>query len=161
MVTLAGLVTTGVLLAASVEAWRPVFALSHLAALFALLPLGLVLVATHYSAARAEVGSALGGLRLLLATHRVEVALTVLAFLGVAVTLSQFDGGVREVRRVANVVTVASVVALVVRYLRSGSPRVPEPQSTPPLAARPEDEISPELSSDVLMQERARWDLRR
>lgn len=121
MVTLVGLVATGMLLAGGAEAWRPVFALSHLAALLALVPLGVVLVATHYSTARAEAAGPLGGLRLLFAKHRLEVALVALAFAGVAITLWQFEG-LREVRRVSNVVTVASVVTLVVRYLRSGSP---------------------------------------
>lgn len=120
MVTLAGLAITGILLATGAEAWRPLFALSHLAALLALVPLGVALIATHYSAARRETSNALSGLRRLIATHRLEVALTALAFLGVAVTLSQFDGGVREVRRVSNLVTVMAVLALIVRYLRSG-----------------------------------------
>ena len=119
-VTLVGLVATAVLLASGADAWRPAFALSHLAALLALLPLGIVLVATHYSAARAKAGSALAAVRMLIAAHRLEATLTALAFLGVAITLSQFDGGVREVRRMSNLVTVAAVLALVVRYLRSG-----------------------------------------
>ena len=115
--TLAGLATTGVLLAARAEAWRSVFALSHLAALLALVPLGVVLVATHYVASRRTTRGPFIAAVWLVGTHRLETALTLLAFLGVAITLWQFDG-MREVRQASNAVTVAAVVALVGRYLR-------------------------------------------
>lgn len=107
--TLMALASTGILLFAEGNAWRVMFVITHLAALLALLPLGVVLVLRAYQHD--------GGLVAMAVRHPLIVAL--LACLAVTVTLSllNFEGD-REVRRIANLTTVAIVLALVVRYLR-------------------------------------------
>lgn len=116
---LVALAATGAALALGVEAWRAPFVLAHLLALVALLPLGIALVVAALRAGHAERGTPTGALSAMIARFPVDTVLVVLALLGVAVTLSQFDGGVRTVRSAANVVTVGAVVALVARYLRA------------------------------------------
>ena len=107
--TLMALASTGILLFAEGNAWRVLFVVSHLAALLALVPLGIVLVLRAYQHE--------GGLLAMAARHPLVGAL--LACLAVTVTLSllNFEGD-REVRRIANLTTVAIILALVVRYLR-------------------------------------------
>jgi hypothetical protein len=90
---LALLAATAVLLALDVEAWRPVFAFAHLAALIALAPLGVW------------------------RRHREVVVLLVVVTITVAVSLMNFQDGIRWLRRVANLTTVALVLVLVARYL--------------------------------------------
>lgn len=107
--TLMALASTGVLLFAEGSAWRVMFVITHLAALLALLPLGVVLVLRAYQHD--------GGLVAMAVRHPLIGAL--LACLAVTVTLSllNFEGD-RDVRRIANLTTVAIVLVLVVRYLR-------------------------------------------
>lgn len=107
--TVMALGSTGILLLAEGNAWRVMFVITHLAALLALLPLGIVLVLRAY---RHE-----GGLLAMAARHPLVGAL--LACLAVTVTMSLLNfQGDREVRRIANLTTVAIVLVLVVRYLR-------------------------------------------
>lgn len=107
--TLMALASTGILLLAEGSAWRVMFVIAHLAGLLALVPLGVVLILRAY---RHE-----GGLAAMAARHPLVGGL--LACLAVTVTLSllNFEGD-REVRRIANLTTVAIVAVLVVRYLR-------------------------------------------
>jgi hypothetical protein len=101
-------VTIGMLLAGS-EGWRAPFGLAHLAALAALLPLGVALIAHTYREA--------GGLGPMLSRHgRVVIVLALIA-VSVTVTLVEFDGN-RDVRRVSNFTTVGLVLLLIARYLR-------------------------------------------
>lgn len=108
-VTLGLLALTAALLAAGASAWRPTFVLAHLAALIALAPLGAVLV---WRAARQE-----GGLLPAVRRHRFATALVGLAFVAIAVSLLNFEDGIRWLRRVANLTTVSVVLVLVARYL--------------------------------------------
>lgn len=107
--TLAVLAVTGVLLVTDVEAWWVPFVVAHLMALAALLPLALVLVvwATRESGSPAAL------------VRRYPLAAALVAALAVTVTLSlmNFEGN-REVRRAANLSSVALILVLVVRYLR-------------------------------------------
>ncbi|MBM4410959.1 MAG: hypothetical protein FJ037_06515 [Chloroflexi bacterium] len=106
--TVMALISTGILLFAEGNAWRVMFVITHLAALLALLPLGVVLVLRAY---RHD-----GGLVAMTARHPLVGAL--LACLAVTVTMSLLNfQGDREIRRIANLTTVAIVLALVVRYL--------------------------------------------
>lgn len=89
--------------------WRPVFSASHLTALIALVPLGLVLVAQAYREA--------GSVGAMLSRHaRVAIVLALIA-VSVAITLIEFDGN-RTVRRVSNYTTVALIALLLVHYFR-------------------------------------------
>ena len=108
------LLATAGLLAAGIEAWRGVFALAHLVAVVALLPLGgaLVVHAFREAAARGEPG-----LPALLRRHRVVAVLLVVMAITVALSLANFEGGSRVLRRIANLTTVAIVLILVWRYL--------------------------------------------
>lgn len=106
---LALLLTTAGLLVVEIEAWRAVFALAHLAALIALLPLGVALVAR---AVREE-----GGLVAAARMHRGVTVLLAVAAVAVVLSLANFEGGNRDLRRVANLTTVAIAVVLVWRYL--------------------------------------------
>lgn len=118
VVALSALAATAAMLVLRLEAWRVPFVAAHLAALLALLPLGIALVVSTY---RAQIRAGHGGLAAVGATlthDRVATALMLLTFVTAAVSLSQFEGGVRDVRTVANLVTVSVVAVLVVRYLR-------------------------------------------
>lgn len=116
---LSALAATAVALALGNDGWRVPFVLAHLLALVALLPLGVAIVVGALRAGVAERGSASGAVRAVAARYPVATTLVVVAVLSVAVTLSQFDGGARAARTVANMVTVGAVLALVVRYLRA------------------------------------------
>lgn len=109
---LAVLAVTGILLLAGVEAWWVPFVLAHLMALVALLPLALVLLVK----AMREAGPAA-------TVRRYPLATALVAALAVTLTLSlmNFEGN-REVRRVANLGSVALILVLVVRYLRWARP---------------------------------------
>jgi len=109
---LAVLAVTGILLLAGVEAWWVPFVLAHLMALVALLPLALVLLVQ----AMREAGPAA-------TVRRYPLATALVAALAVTLTLSlmNFEGN-REVRRVANLGSVALILVLVVRYLRWARP---------------------------------------
>lgn len=106
--TVMALISTGILLFAEGNAWRVMFVITHLAALLALLPLGVVLVLRAY---RHD-----GGLAAMATRHPLVGALLVCLAVTVAMSLLNFEGD-REVRRIANLTTVAIVLALVVRYL--------------------------------------------
>ncbi len=111
---LALLLATVGLVAADVEAWRGVFALAHLAALVALLPLGVALVVHAFRSASAD-GE--GGLVSVLRRHRLVAALLAITLVAVVLSLANFEDGSRLVRRTANFTTVGIVVVLVWRYL--------------------------------------------
>ncbi len=105
------LILTAGALAADREWWRTPFVAAHLAALVALLPLGLVLAVD----ATRRAGSAAALLR----RHRGTVLLLAVSVVTVAVSLTNFEGGSRIARRVANLTTVAIVLVLIARYLRA------------------------------------------
>ena len=100
---------TGVLLFAEGNAWRVIFVVAHLAALLALLPLGVVLVLRAYHQS--------GGLTSMVARYPIVSVLLVCLFVTIVASLLNFDGN-REARRVANLASVALILVLVVRYLR-------------------------------------------
>jgi uncharacterized membrane protein YidH (DUF202 family) len=111
---LALLLATVGLLVADVEAWRGVFALAHLAALAALLPLGIALVTHAFREASAD-GE--GGLVSVLRRHRLVAVLLAITVVTVVLSLANFEDGSRLVRRTANFTTVGIVLVLVWRYL--------------------------------------------
>jgi hypothetical protein len=113
---LLALPAAGAMLALRLEAWRAPFVLAHLCALLALVPLGVVLVARTFARYREERGSVPGAVRGTLAHDRVATILVAVALVAVAVSLSQFDGGMRLVRSTANLTAVAMIVVLVGRY---------------------------------------------
>ncbi len=121
----AALGVTGVMLAMGADGWRAPFVAAHLAALLALLPLGLALVADALVRSVRVQGSARIALLAVVNGHRVESALVALAFVGAAVSVSQFSDGIRAVRTGANIVTVSAVLILVVRYLNHARAAVP------------------------------------
>ncbi|MFA7248912.1 MAG: hypothetical protein WC273_04705 [Dehalococcoidia bacterium] len=107
--TLLALAVTIAMLLGGVESWRVPFVAAHLAALAALLPLGIALVVLGYREA--------GGPGAMLARHwRIVLVLAVIAA-SVTVTGMEFTAN-RDIRRVSNIVTVSLVVLLVVQYLR-------------------------------------------
>jgi hypothetical protein len=108
ILTLALLVATLGLLAAGADAWRPVFALAHLAALIALVPLGVVLVVETL---RRE-----GSLGAVVRRHRTVAVILAVVVVTIVVSLLNFDDGIRWLRRVANLTTVALILVLVARY---------------------------------------------
>ena len=101
-------VTIGMLLAGA-EGWRAPFGLAHLAALAALLPLGVALIVHGYREA--------GGLGAMLSRHGRIIIVLVLIAVSVTITLVEFDGN-RDVRRVSNFTTVGLVLLLIAHYLR-------------------------------------------
>lgn len=119
VLALAALGATAAMLALRAEPWRVPFVAAHLAALLALAPLGIALVVSTYVRQLRRGLSAFEAIRATLAHDRVATALTLVAFVAAAVSLSQFEGGVRWVRTTANLVTVTAAVTLIVRYLRS------------------------------------------
>jgi hypothetical protein len=118
VLALVALAVTAAMLALRAEPWRVPFVAAHLAALVALLPLGVTLVASTYLRQLRMGQSALGAAGATLTYDRVATALTLLALATACVSLSQFAGN-QTVRLVANLVTVSVVVVLVVRYVRS------------------------------------------
>ncbi len=118
---LAALAITGAMLAAGSDAWRVPFVLAHLCALIALVPLGVALVVGAVRDGYALRRSPTGAVRAVIDRYPVVVALVVLSFVTVAVSLSQFNG-VQWLRTVANLATVAIALTLVARYLRRGPP---------------------------------------
>lgn len=108
-VTIALLGVTIAMLLAGVEGWRAPFGLAHLAALAALLPLGVALAAHAYREA--------GGLRSMLSRHARIVIVLALIAVTVTITIIEFDGN-RALRRISNFTTVGLVLLLIVRYLR-------------------------------------------
>lgn len=119
---LALLLATVGLLAADVEAWRGVFALAHLVVLVAVLPLGVVLIAHGFREAAAAGEPGLSGV---LRRHRVVATLLAVALVAITLSLANFEGGSRAIRRVANLTTVALVLVLVWRYLAWARERLP------------------------------------
>ncbi len=109
IVTLIALAVTIAMLLAGAAAWWMPFVAAHLTALIALVPLGLVLIAYGYREA--------GGVAPMLARHGIVAAALAVIAVSVTVTLLEFSTN-RDVRRVANIVTVSLVVLLVVHYLR-------------------------------------------
>jgi len=107
--TIVGIIATIALAMAGAPIWRPVFTLSHLTALIALVPLGVVLIALAYREA--------GGLGPMLSRHaRIVIVLAVIA-VSVTITLIEFNGN-RTVRRISNFTTVGLVLLLLVHYVR-------------------------------------------
>ena len=100
---------TGILLFAEGNAWRVIFVVAHLAALLALVPLGVVLVLRAYRQS--------GGLTSMVSRYPVAAVLLVCLAATIVASLLNFDGN-REARRVANLGSVALILVLVVRYLR-------------------------------------------
>ncbi|MEX2446231.1 MAG: hypothetical protein WD734_02740 [Dehalococcoidia bacterium] len=115
------LVTLGSLLA-GIGDWRLPFVLAHLAALSALVSLGTVLVVEALVEGHRAEGSTGGMTAHVLRRHGVVVALLGVVAVTIAVSLANFEDGVRWVRTAANLSTVAIIVVLVARYLRSGRP---------------------------------------
>ncbi|MEI6136523.1 MAG: hypothetical protein WCQ48_03785 [Chloroflexota bacterium] len=109
IVTLIALAATIVMLIAGVATWWMPFVAAHLTALIALAPLGLVLIAYGYREA--------GGVTSMIARHGIVAAALAVIAVSVTITLLEFSTN-RDVRRVANIVTVSLVVLLVVHYLR-------------------------------------------
>jgi hypothetical protein len=123
-----------VLLAVGNEAWRPVFAVAHLAALLGLAPLGVMLVRHAVRQTRATEDGPL--LPALVARYPQVVFLLAAVVLTITVSLMNFEDGIRWLRRVANLSTVAIVLVLVARYLRwARDPSVPP--ATPTRRGRP------------------------
>jgi hypothetical protein len=119
-----GLVTIGLLattaLALLVDArWRFPFALAHLAALVALLPLAIALAARALLEGREHARSWPGAIGYVASRYALVVALVLVAFATIALSLANFEDGNRAVRSLANFATVAIIAVLVVRYLRS------------------------------------------
>lgn len=100
---------TGILLFAEGNAWRVIFVVAHLAALLALLPLGVVLVLRAYRQS--------DGLTSMVQRYPVVTVLLVCLLVTIVASLLNFDGN-REARRVANLGSVVLILVLVVRYLR-------------------------------------------
>ena len=98
------------------EAWRPVFAFAHLAALVGLAPLGVLLVRHAVRQTRATEDGPL--LPALVGRYPQVVFLLAAVVLTITVSLMNFEDGIRWLRRVANLSTVAIVLVLVARYLR-------------------------------------------
>ena len=116
-VTLALLLATAGLIAADVDAWRVLFAFAHLAALVALLPLGVTLIAHAFREARAEGDPGLSLVTGVLRRHRFVAILLGVVLVAVVLSLVNFEGGSRLVRRTANLTTVGIALVLVWRYL--------------------------------------------
>ncbi len=111
-------VTAGALLA-GFEGWRLPFVLAHLAALLALVPLGLVILSRVVGGEYARRGSVAGAVRGVFAHDRIASVLVVVALVAIAVSLSQFQDGIRWLRALANYTTVSIILVLVARYLRT------------------------------------------
>lgn len=108
------LVATVVLAMVGREAWRPVFGLAHLAAVAALVPLGLALVARAFREAREQgTPGVIGVVR----RHAAIAAVLAVVVVTVTISLATFEDGPRWLRRTANLTTVALVLVLVARYL--------------------------------------------
>ena len=120
---IAALVGTLGMLALRMPEWRVPFVIAHVAALLAVAPLGVVLVGQTFARYRRESGSVAGGLRGLFTHDRLVTALVLASFVTAAVSLSQFQGGIRWLRALANYSTVAIVVTLTSRYLRASRRR--------------------------------------
>jgi di/tricarboxylate transporter len=114
-VTLGLLLLTAGLYAFDFDHWRAAFTAAHLAALVALLPLGVALT-RHGLRRTREAGDP--GVLGLLRRYRVVMLLLAVVLVAVVVSLVNFEDGSRVVRRIANFTTVGIVLALVVRYLR-------------------------------------------
>ncbi len=99
--------------------WRLPFALAHLAALIALLPLAVGLTARAILEARAVTGSWAGAVGGVVRHYPLVVALVAVTMVTIAISLANFEDGNRTVRTTANLSTVAIISVLVVRYLRS------------------------------------------
>ena len=114
---LAALATTAALLAAQVDAWRVPFVAAHLAALVALIPLAIALVTHATLEARGVHGSLLASLGAVPRRHPTTSLLVALVLFAAVISISQFTG-VRAIRATANLIAVALILSLVVRYLR-------------------------------------------
>ena len=120
---IAALVGTLAMLWLQMPEWRVPFVVAHLAGLLAVAPLGVVLVGQTFARYRRSSGSVAGGLRGLFTHDRLVTALVLASFVTAGVSLSQFQGGIRWLRALANYSTVAIVVTLVWRYLRTSRRR--------------------------------------
>lgn len=105
-------VTLGIL---DVAAWRPVFTAAHVAALVALVPLGVALVRHAFREAARAGTPGIGGV---MSRYRGMALLLGVALIAVAVSLANFEDGNRMLRRVANFTTVGIALVMVARYIR-------------------------------------------
>lgn len=121
VVALLMLALTAGSLATGIGAWRVPFVIAHLATLLALAPLGLVLVVEAIAQAVREGGSLGRAPAALLRRHGFVLLLLAVISVTIAVSLANFAGGTRWLRTTANLISVAVIVTLVVRYLRSSS----------------------------------------
>lgn len=112
LVLLVATVTLGLL---DVAAWRPVFTAAHVAALVALVPLGVALVRCAFREASRAGRPGIAGV---ISRYRGTALLLAVALVAVAVSLANFEDGNRLLRRVANFTTVGIALTMVVRYLR-------------------------------------------
>ena len=106
-------------LATGIGAWRVPFVATHLATLLALAPLGVVLVVEAIAQATREAGSFGGAPAALVRRHGLVMLLLAIIAVSIAVSLANFSGGTRWLRAVANYTSVAVILVLVARYLRS------------------------------------------
>ena len=109
IVSLVTLAITIVMRTNGMEGWRTPFYVAHLAALFALVPLGLVLIVQGYR----ETGS----LGAMIARHSMVAAAIAVILVCVVVTQVSFTA-YPDIRRASNYVTVGLIGLLVVHYFR-------------------------------------------
>lgn len=116
---LVALAVTALSLATGRGAWRIPFVLAHVAALLAFVPLGGVLIVQALAEGYRVAGSLTGTPAAVARRHPLVLLLLAIIGVTVAVSLANFADGTRWLRAVANLVTVAIVLALVARYLRA------------------------------------------
>jgi hypothetical protein len=109
IVSLVTLAITIVMRMNGMEGWRTPFYIAHLAALFALLPLGIVLVVQAYR----ETGS----VGAMIARHSTVAAAIAVIAVCVVVTQVTFTA-YPDIRRASNYVTVGIIALLVIHYFR-------------------------------------------
>ena len=108
VLSLVTLAITIVMRTNGMEGWRWPFYVAHLAALFALVPLGLVLIARGWR----ETGS-LGALISRYALIAAAIAVILVCVVVTQVTFTAYP----DIRRASNYVTVGIVALLILRYL--------------------------------------------
>ncbi len=109
IVSLVTLAITIVMRTSGMEGWRWPFYVAHLAALFALVPLGLVLIAQAYR----ETGS----VGAMLARHSMIAAAIAVILVCVVVTQVTFTS-YPDIRRASNYTTVGIIGLLILQYFR-------------------------------------------
>ena len=109
IITVVGVVLTVLGVAVGAVWWRPVFSVSHVTALIALVPLGLALIVYAYREA--------GSLGAMWSRHTKIVVVLAVVAVSVTITLVEFDGN-RAVRRISNFTTIGLVLLLIAYYVR-------------------------------------------